>query len=154
MIIWIYIYIYIYMSCIQVIFTVILNNVILFNNLLWNSYFENPTIEFSIHTHTHTHTYIYICTFSFKRFDGTFKVSLTPYLRSLLIYKSSAWLSYGDLILCRLCSLNDISTWLCDDLNFILKWCLLCSSNGLNVKRFILNQLNSKLYIYIYIYMI
>ena len=48
------------MSCIQVIFTVILNNVILFNNLLWNSYFENPIIEFSIHTHTHTHIYIYI----------------------------------------------------------------------------------------------
>ena len=33
------------MSCIQVTFIVILNNVILFNNLLWNSYFENLTIE-------------------------------------------------------------------------------------------------------------
>ena len=33
------------MCCVQVTFTVILNNVILFNNLLWNSYFENLTIE-------------------------------------------------------------------------------------------------------------
>ena len=33
------------MSCIQVTFIVILNDVILFNNLLWNSYFENLTIE-------------------------------------------------------------------------------------------------------------
>ena len=33
------------MSCIQVTFIVILNDVILFNNLLWNSYFENLTSE-------------------------------------------------------------------------------------------------------------
>ena len=43
-----HIYIYIYIGWVQVIPSVSLNNVIPPNNLLYNSYFENPTIELHV----------------------------------------------------------------------------------------------------------
>ena len=43
-----YIYIYIYMGWVQIIFGITLSNVTPPNNLLLNSYFENPTIELHI----------------------------------------------------------------------------------------------------------
>ena len=41
-------YIYIYMGWVQIIFGITLSNVTPPNNLLLNSYFENPTIELHI----------------------------------------------------------------------------------------------------------
>ena len=43
-----YIYIYIYMGWVQITFGITLSNVTPPNNLLLNSYFENPTIELHI----------------------------------------------------------------------------------------------------------
>ena len=60
LLIYIYIYIYIYIGWVQVTLGVTLSNITLPNNLLLNSYFENPTVELHVIYVINIHANFYI----------------------------------------------------------------------------------------------